>query len=235
MLNSKQLSSRVKFLKTNLCILGYKNALKALNLMIQEMCIEKGFSRHDGSDYYLHLVDVAQKLLNFNVRDEDTITGAILHDAIEDVPWINYNYIEREYGINVANIVSTVTKNPNIDYKKDKQALVSYLDKCKYSLPTALIKTADRIHNFNTLGNASPEKQLRVALETEEYFIPLFKYCRNEYPEHANFFFQAKTEIEPHLLKIKTSHIREVELLNEINKLKEELLKLKNQTEGDRS
>lgn len=219
------LSSRVRFLKTTLSILNYRNALKALNLMIEEMNSEKGFSRHDGSHYYLHLVDVSQKLLNFGVRDEDTITAAILHDAIEDVPWITYEYISREFGKDVADLVQVVTKKPDVNYKENKVALIEYLDECKKTMKTALIKTADRIHNFNTLGNASLDKQLRVALETEEYFIPFFKFCRNEYPEHANFFYQAKTEIEPHLLKIKESSIRETYLQSQIEELKKRLSK----------
>lgn len=225
------LSSRTRFLKTTLTILGYANAQRALDLMIEEMNAKKGYCRHDGSDYYLHLVDVAQKLLNFGVRDEITITAAILHDAIEDVPWINYEYIYREYGKEVADTVQIVTKKPNIDYKKDKEALVEYLNGCMQTKRSALIKTADRIHNFNTLGSAKLEKQLRVALETEEYFIPFFKYCRNEYSEHANFFFQAKTEIEPHLLKIKESDVREKELQKQNEELKLELQKEKEKTE----
>lgn len=220
---TNRLSSRVKYLKMVLNTLGFNQAQKALTLMIEEMCSEKGFKRHDGTHYYLHLVDVTQKLINFGVRDENTIVTAILHDAIEDVNWITYEYIEREYGKTVADDVLTVTKDPNVDYKTDKDALVRYLQKCEEKLSTALVKSADRIHNFNTLGNASRDKQLRVALETEEYFLPMFKTCRNEYPEHANFFYQAKTEIEPHLLKIKESHEVEQKLLAEIERLKEQV------------
>lgn len=224
---STQLSSRVKFLKMVLSVLGHKKALKALDLMIKEMCKEKGFSRHDGSHYYLHLVDVTMKIFNSGIRDEDILTTAILHDAIEDVDWITYDFIKLEFGKDVADDVLTLTKDPNIDYKKDHQALLEYLKKCFSKFSTAVVKAADRIHNFNTLGNATGEKQLRVALETEQNFFPLFKFARNEYPEHAAFFYQAKTEIEPHLLKIKESYETEQRLLAHIAELESELTKSK--------
>ncbi|WP_214688006.1 HD domain-containing protein [Exiguobacterium sp. s163] len=223
---SSKLSSRVKFLKTVLSVLGHKKALKALNLMIQEMCSEKGYSRHDGSHYYLHLVDVTMKIFNSGIRDEDILTTAILHDAIEDVEWINYDFIKREFGKEVADDVLILTKNPDIDYKQDEAALFTYLNQCFSSPSTAIVKTADRIHNFNTLGNADTDKQLRVANDTEKNFFPMFKFARNEYPEYAPFFYQAKTEIEPHLLKIKESCEMERVLRQEIAKLQEEVKSL---------
>ena len=221
--STNQLSSRTKFLKRTLNTLNMNVALKALNLMIEEMCAEKGYTRGDGTThYYHHLVDVTQKLLNFGTRDEATIVVAILHDAIEDT-WITFEYIEREYGREIAEDVRTLSKDPNIDYKKDKAALEAYLIKCFSKLRTALVKAADRIHNFGTLGATPIDKQIRVALETEENFFELFKWAREEYPEASNFFSQAKTEIEPHLEKIKISAARENELLDEIAQLKAEL------------
>lgn len=221
--SNRQLSSRTKFLKQTLNTLNMQVAQKALNLMIEEMCSEKGFSRSNSSHYYHHVVDVTQKLLNFGVRDEGTIIVSILHDAIEDT-WITFEYIEREYGREIAEDVLILTKDPNIDYKKDKEALEAYLIRAFSKLRTALVKAADRIHNFGTLGDTPLEKQLRVALDTEENFIPLFKWAREEYPEFAAFFFQAKTEIEPHLQKIKESAAREEELLGRIKELEDQLV-----------
>lgn len=45
--------------------------IKALDLVRQEMCAEKGFKRYDGQDYYNHCVDVANTLISFCVKDED--------------------------------------------------------------------------------------------------------------------------------------------------------------------
>ena len=47
------------------------NALKALDLITNVMCVENGFQRDDGSDYYTHCVDVANTLLSYGIKDED--------------------------------------------------------------------------------------------------------------------------------------------------------------------
>lgn len=224
--NQSKLSSRTKFLKRMLSNLQMNEAQRALSLVIEEMSAEKGFKRSSGAHYYHHLVDVAQKALNFGIRDEKIITVCILHDAIEDT-WMTFEYIEREFGTEVAKGVQTLSKNPNIDYKNDSKALQAYLIGCFKTLCTAVVKTLDRVHNFGTLGATPLDKQLRVALETEANFFPLFKWAREEYPEHSALFFQAKTEIEPHLEKIKEFAKMEENYKLKIQELENEIKSLK--------
>jgi len=57
-------------------------------------------------------------------------------------------------------------------------------------------------------------KELQVE-NTEKYFIPFFKKCRNEYVEYSHFFF-AKTIIQPIMYEIKEN----VKLTKELNELK---------------
>lgn len=45
-------SSRTRHLEGTLSILGYDKALKALDLVIREMCAEKGYTRHNGTHYF---------------------------------------------------------------------------------------------------------------------------------------------------------------------------------------
>ncbi|MCY8890505.1 HD domain-containing protein [Bacillus spizizenii] len=218
-----QKSSRVRHLEQSLSTLGYYTSLKALDLVMDEMNAERGFVRHSGAHYYYHLVDVAQKLLNFGVRDEDTITAALLHDIVEDVDDYTPGLIAKFFNPRVALYVELLSKKPGVDYK-DGTNLIPYLEEISNYCATALIKTADRIHNFGTLLEATPEKKLRQALETEKHFIPFFKKCRDMYPRYSSFFFEAKTQIEPHLWEIK-EHYEEVSALqSEINKLKEALV-----------
>lgn len=219
---NSSLSSRTKFLKRYLSNLQMPLAQKALNLMIEEMCAEKGFERSSGAHYYHHLVDVTLKALNFGIRDEQAITICILHDAIEDT-WMTYEFIEREFGKEIATDVQILSKDPSIDYKENTEALEAYLISCFSQLRTAIAKTLDRVHNFGTLGATPLQKQLRVALETEANFFPLFKWAREEYPEHSALFFQAKTEIEPHLEKIKEFAKMHEEMSAEIAELKSKL------------
>lgn len=211
-------SSRVRHLEMTLSILEFKHALRAFDLMKREMCKEKGYVRHNGTHYYYHLVDVAQKLLNFGIRDEVTIVAALLHDYIEDVPGITLQFVEQEFGTEVGYIVDLLTKKPGVDYKNPAN-LQEYLEAISKDMRASLIKTADRMHNFGSLKDASPEKKLRQAIETENYFIPFFKVCRNLYPRYAAFFFEAKTQIEPHLWEIKAHHEEVNSLLRRIEEL----------------
>lgn len=212
--------SRVVQLQKDLLGLGYTDSLKALNWMIAVMNAGNGYKRHDGRHYYYHLVDATQDLINHGIIDETTITACILHDAIEDVPEITYEVVKSLFGVDVAIVVQGVTKNPDIDYKTDREAFNVYLKAILNNWRMLLVKTVDRKNNMGTLKDASPEKELRQALETEEYFLPLFKEGRKRYPQFSRFFHSAKTSLMPHILKIKQHH----EMMENIKKyLREEI------------
>jgi GTP pyrophosphokinase len=212
--------SRVRHLQTTLSILGYYKSLKALEFVMAEMCSEKGYSRHNGTHYYYHLVDTAQDLINHGVRDDDIISACLLHDTIEDIEGVTHFMLAREYDGRVADMVQLVTKNPTIDYKNNRDEMVKYLTVISENVGSALIKTADRKHNFGTLRDATPEKKMRQAKETRELFIPFFKECRNRYPVYSSYFFSAKTTIEPHLNEIEEHYQEVAELQRMIDELK---------------
>lgn len=214
--------TRVVHLQLELCKLEFKDSLRALNQMIEVMNAQNGYSRHDGSNYYLHLVDATQDLLNHGVRDQSTVTACILHDAIEDVDYMDKSFIVGCFGHEVANLVEGVTKIKGVNYK-DEINMKAYLTDILLNPKLCLIKTADRKHNFSTLEFATPEKELRQAMETEKYFIPFFKEARQRYPEYSYYFHSAKTTIMPHLNKIKKYH-KDIEILKqEIKLLKGEI------------
>lgn len=209
--------SRVRFLEQSLSILGFDESLRALDWMVNEMSAKNGFARHDGSNYYTHLVDTAQDLLNHGIKNQDIITADLLHDTVEDIKGVTSRMIEDKFNSRVAVMVDLVTKKEGLDYKDD-YIMIDYLNYIKQNVGSSLIKTSDRKHNFSTLRDATPEKKLRQALETEKHFIPFFKDCRNIYPRYAGYFFSAKTAIEPHLWEIKAHH-------KDVENLKNQLLK----------
>lgn len=155
---------------------------------------------------------MTQILYNFGIRDEHILTAALLHDLVEDVPEYTISFIRSEFGEAVATIVELVTKDPKLDYSIPEN-IKQYLDRIAKHAGAALVKTADRMHNFGTLRAATLEKKKRTVIETETFYIPFFKECRREYPRYANFFFQAKTGIEPYLwlLKDTISDLEELE------------------------
>lgn len=66
-----QNQSPSQFLERRLeTLLGINSkAIKALDLVREEMCVEKGFKRDNGTDYYNHCVDVANTLISFEIKD----------------------------------------------------------------------------------------------------------------------------------------------------------------------
>lgn len=218
--NQRHKSSRVTHLEHQLAILGFDDALNAFDLVLSEMNAENGFKRHDGFHYFYHLVDVAQILLNFGIRDEDITTAALLHDFIEDVDWATYEYIQDQFNTRVADIVIRLTKKQGVDYKTDFAEMGQYLTEIEACYESALIKTADRIHNFSSMRSSSRNHRKRQVKETRDFYIPFFKACRNRYVRYSNFFFFAKTTIEPILYEIEENIRVTEELEQEIKALK---------------
>lgn len=215
----KPSDSRVRHLERTLAILQHHKALQAFDFVIAEMSNDKGFTRSDGTHYYYHLVDVAQILINFGIRDESIIVSALLHDAIEDIEWVTPEYIESIYGSDVRDIVMRVTKKPGVNYKEDLKEMERYLEGIESRYESALVKTADRMHNFSTMSTMSQKHRLKQVTETRDMYIPFFKRCRKRYGRHSEFFYFAKTTIEPILSEIESSD-------NKINELKKQIKSL---------
>lgn len=216
--------ARVVQLQKDLMKLGMFDALRALNWMIQTMNATNGFKRKDGSNYYYHLVDSTQDLINFGIRDEITITACILHDSVEDIDYVTYEDIIAEYGVAVAGVVSLVTKKEGVDYKDPDGINISkYLNSILQDFRACLVKTADRKHNFSTMADVSAKHEARQVAETEKHFIPFFKEARKLYPEYSAYFHSAKTNIVPHLKRIKKAIETESKLKSEIEELKMKL------------
>lgn len=195
--------------------------IKALDLVRQEMCIEKGFKRDDGQDFYNHCVDVANTLISFCVKDEDAICAALLHDIVEDVNGYTEQCISSLFNSRVGNLVMLVTKDPQKNYK-DPKVISEYLNEISKNMFASAIKTADRMHNMMTLQEKTFEARHRKAIETENYYMPFFKRCRQLYPRYENLFYAARTQIQPLIFEIKSFY-------GEIEKLRAENEKIRNE------
>lgn len=194
-------------------------SIRALDLVMQEMCVEKGFSRDDGQDYYNHCIDVANTLISFCVMDEDAICAALLHDIVEDVQGYTEQTISTLFNPRVAKLVMLVTKSPDKNYK-EPAVIEEYLRLISQDMFASAIKTADRMHNMMTLQEKTFEARYRKAIETERYYLPFFKNCRQKFPRYENLFYAARTQIQPLIFEIKSFY-------GEIEKLRAENAELK--------
>lgn len=192
-------------------------AMKAFDLVREEMCAEKGFKRNNGTDYYNHCVDVANTLISFGIKDEDVICAALLHDIVEDVEGYRRVTIEKLFNKNVANLVMLVTKQEGIDYKKPEN-LQRYLQGILLDMDASAIKTADRMNNMMSLEEKTFKARYDKAIETKTFYLPFFNECRYKYPRYENLFYAAQTEIQTLIFHI-------VSFYEEIQKLQKKLEK----------
>ena len=188
-------------------------AIKALYLVREEMCKEKGFVRDDGSHYFVHCIDVANTLLLFDINKEDVICAALLHDIVEDVEGYTIKQIEKMFNKNVSHLVDLVTKERDKDYK-DPEILQAYVDRISCDMEASCIKTADRMNNMMTLQDKTSEACYRTALDTEKFYLPFFKYCRDKYQRYFRLFEVALMQNEPLIYHIKSFY-------NEIKRLED--------------
>ncbi len=157
--------------------------------------------RKTGEPYILHPIAVA------NIAAEELMLGAnpviacFLHDVVEDTSYTVEDIHER-FGDDVAFLVQVVTKKPTCDYEMSKQ-LDNYrqlLDSMQYDIRAILVKLADRLHNMRTLASMKPEKQMKIAGETDYFYAPLANrlglYNIKTELENLSFRFRCADEYE---------------------------------------
>lgn len=149
--------------------------------------------------YFEHLKDVAYIILDeLDNPNVDKVVIALLHDIIEDIPWISHGIIEWLFWRNIANGIDLLSKKHINEYlhklTEDQLSLMNESEHWKVSINLVLkeirnedyfwhmetlsddildVKFADRIHNLRTLGWCSENKIKRKINETKKYFLKL--------------------------------------------------------------
>lgn len=130
--------------------------------------------RKSGEPYILHpiaVADIAARELHLGANP---VIACFLHDVVEDTHY-TIDDIRDRFGDDVAFLVQVVTKKPTDNYELSKQ-LDNYrqlLDSMQYDIRAILVKLADRLHNMRTLASMKPEKQMKIAGETDYFYAPL--------------------------------------------------------------
>jgi guanosine-3',5'-bis(diphosphate) 3'-pyrophosphohydrolase len=159
-------------------ILGYHpNA--DLNLVekayVYSAKVHQGQVRLSGEPYLSHPLEVAFTLARMRM-DVISVVAGLLHDTLEDTA-AELPDIERLFGQETANIVNGVTKISKIKFTNHEERQAENIRKMILAMATdirvIMVKLADRLHNMQTLGFQSPEKQLSIARETLEIYAPL--------------------------------------------------------------
>ena len=131
--------------------------------------------RASGEPYFIHPCAVADILMELGL-DAATIAAALLHDVIEDTQSTAED-IKREFGDEVLDLVSGVTKLEKIVFKSQEDAEAENFRKIFVAMAkdmrVIIIKLADRLHNMRSLNFLSYERQQRMASETLDIYAPL--------------------------------------------------------------
>ncbi len=149
------------------------NVEKAFRISVQAH--EQQF-RDNGAPYITHPLAVANILASMKVDIASIITG-LLHDTIEDTS-ITREFIEKEFGRIVADLVDGVTKLTRLEIQSDKTKQAENFRKLVLAMSkdirVLIVKLADRLHNMRTLHYVQRlDRRQRIARETMDIYAPL--------------------------------------------------------------
>ncbi len=149
-----------------------------LNIKVIEKAITFTKKWHSGQirktgehPFYWHPLRVAEMVATYYCKT-DVIVASLLHDTIEDSE-CTMEIIEKEFNQRIAEIVDRLTNNRFEDGVWIKLTLEQTLEKLNKlgDKEAMFIKLMDRQHNLETIKGLSPEKQKKMAQETNNHFI----------------------------------------------------------------
>lgn len=130
--------------------------------------------RYSGEPYMVHVAAVGFKLAEMGMGPR-TVAAGLLHDTIEDTP-VTSEDIKISFGEEILFLVEGVTKLSSVRYygtDRHNESLRKLFVATSQDIRVLIIKLTDRLHNMETLSHIPPEKQLRIARETLEIYVPI--------------------------------------------------------------
>lgn len=134
----------------------------------------KEHKRYSGEPYMVHTAAVGYKLAAMGMGPR-TICAGLLHDTIEDTP-VTAEDMKREFDDEILFLVEGVTKLSSVRYygtDRHNESLRKLFVATSQDIRVLIIKLVDRLHNMETLNHVPAEKQLRIARETLEIYVPV--------------------------------------------------------------
>jgi len=137
--------------------------------------VHQGQVRLSGEPYLSHPLEVAFILTKMKM-DVISVVAGLLHDTLEDTV-AELPEITRLFGEETANIVDGVTKISKMMFTSKEERQAENMRKMILAMATdirvIMVKLADRLHNMQTLGFQSSQKQGLIARETLEIYAPI--------------------------------------------------------------
>ncbi|MDR3556018.1 MAG: HD domain-containing protein [Syntrophobacteraceae bacterium] len=162
--------------------------------------LHEGQRRKSGAPYISHPCAVAEIMVReMRFKDPVLLAGALLHDVVEDIPWMSAEDIEVRFGPGVAELVDGCTKLAR--FHLDRASLKDLTHSkifisASRRLGVLIIKLADRLHNLRTLHYLPLTKRQRIAQETVDVYAPIAARL-NLYPLKRELYHHALTFLYP--------------------------------------
>lgn len=179
-----------------------------------------GQKRNTGEPYIIHPIAVATIAAEELELDANTVIAAFLHDVAEDTEY-TVEDIRARFGDDVAFLVDVVTKRKkhNYEYTKQVDNYRQILESVHYDVRALLVKLSDRLHNMRTLDSMRPDKQMKIAGETDFFYAPLagrlgLYHVKTEL-ENLSFRFRCPKEYEMIERQLELDRDRTLPALNE--------------------
>jgi len=120
----------------------------------------KDIKDKEGQPYINHLIRVSEK-----VEEKDTKVAALLHDAVEDIPGMTFDYLkELGFNDNIISLVKLVTKDR--DNKKSYHDEISNILSSN-NIEAIKLKYADMSDNYNSERLSRLDDNMRIHLENK--------------------------------------------------------------------
>ena len=191
-----------------------------------------GQKRNTGEPYIIHPIAVANIAAEELELDANTVIAAFLHDVVEDTPY-TVEDIRARFGDDVAFLVDAVTKRKKEKYANTKQVdnYKQILDSVHYDIRALLVKLSDRLHNMRTLDGMRPDKQMKIAGETDFFYAPLAGrlglYRVKSELENLSFQFRCPREYDIIHQQLEEDKERTAPAVQEFSKRIDDILKEK--------
>ena len=137
--------------------------------------LHNGQFRVSEEPYIIHPMEVVKILIGLRA-DKHTLMAGFLHDILEDTD-TKPEEIKERFGEDVLNIVQGVTKLGKLQFKSTEERQAENFRRMFIAMASDVriifLKLADRLHNMRTLSSMRPDKQMKIASETDYFYAPL--------------------------------------------------------------
>ncbi len=142
--------------------------------------IYSGRKRLSGETYYEHALEIAQRLKDYGIKGENTLTAAILHHALDKDEGKS---LEKVHKINkeAAKLLEKYKKLTEIDIKVDsltnqnEKYLMQTLVNLVRDVRALIIRTVDKLHSLENSWALDKKGREKAALKALNLYAPLAK------------------------------------------------------------